>query len=95
MIPWLVSSYLLGEPNRLWLQTPGCSFAMREEMDEFRFVPRLVRMAKEAVLKADELPLHEGLEYERKLFYSLFATLDQKEGMKAFLEKRKAEFRGK
>jgi enoyl-CoA hydratase len=52
------------------------------------------RFAKEAVLKAFELPLSEGLEYERKLFYTLFATEDQKEGMKAFLEKRKPELTG-
>lgn len=56
--------------------------------------PIALKFAKEAVLKADEMSLNEGLEYERKLFYALFATDDQKEGMKAFLEKRKAEFRG-
>ncbi len=53
-----------------------------------------LRMAKEAVLKADELSLTEGLEYERKLFYTLFATHDQKEGMKAFQEKRRPHFTG-
>ena len=57
--------------------------------------PLALKLAKEAVLKADEMSLSEGLEYERRLFYSLFATEDQKEGMKAFVEKRKAEFRGK
>lgn len=57
--------------------------------------PIALQLAKEAVLKADEMSLTEGLEYERKLFYSLFATQDQKEGMKAFLEKRKAKFTGK
>ena len=57
--------------------------------------PLAVRLAKEAVLKAFETPLSEGLEYERKLFYMLFATEDQKEGMKAFFEKRKAEYQGK
>ena len=57
--------------------------------------PIALKLAKEAVLKADEMSLTEGLEYERKLFYSLFATEDQKEGMRAFLEKRKAAFKGK
>lgn len=56
--------------------------------------PLAVRMAKEAVLKAFEMPLEEGLQFERKNFYFLFATQDQKEGMKAFMEKRKARFKG-
>lgn len=56
--------------------------------------PLAVRMAKEAVLKAFEMPLEEGLQFERKNFYFLFATKDQKEGMKAFMEKRKARFKG-
>ena len=51
-------------------------------------------MAKDAVLKAHEMSLSAGLEYERKLFYMLFATQDQKEGMQAFIEKRKPEFKG-
>jgi len=57
--------------------------------------PLALKLAKEAVLKADELSLSEGLEYERRLFYSLFATEDQKEGMRAFLEKRRPNFRGR
>ncbi len=57
--------------------------------------PLALRMAKEAVLKAHEMSLSDGLEYERKLFYMLFATEDQKEGMQAFVEKRKPEFKGK
>jgi enoyl-CoA hydratase len=56
--------------------------------------PLALRMAKEAVRKAHESTLAEGLEYERKLFYLLFATEDQKEGMRAFLEKRPAQFKG-
>ena len=56
--------------------------------------PLAVRMAKEAVLKAFEGPLSDGLAAERKSFYFLFATDDQKEGMHAFLEKRKGVFKG-
>lgn len=57
--------------------------------------PMAVRFAKEAVLKAFEGTLSEGLDYERKMFYMLFGTEDQKEGMKAFMEKRKANYTGK
>ena len=57
--------------------------------------PLALRFAKESVLKAHEASLSEGLEYERKLFYSLFATEDQAEGMTAFMEKRKPSFSGR
>jgi len=57
--------------------------------------PLATRMAKEAVLKAFEGPLSEGLAAERKSFYFLFSTEDQKEGMRAFLEKRKGVFKGR
>jgi enoyl-CoA hydratase len=50
-------------------------------------------MAKEAINRAYEAPLAEGILFERRLFHSLFATEDQKEGMAAFVEKRKAQFR--
>lgn len=56
--------------------------------------PIAVQMAKESVLKAYEMPLQEALFFERKNFYMLFATEDQKEGMNAFVEKRKAIFKG-
>lgn len=52
-----------------------------------------VMAAKEAVHRADEVSLSEGVLFERRLFQSLFATEDQKEGMQAFLEKRPARFR--
>lgn len=54
-----------------------------------------VMMAKEAVNRAWESPLSEGLLFERRAFHSLFATDDQKEGMKAFLEKRAPAFKHK
>jgi len=56
--------------------------------------PLAVRLAKEAVLKTFDVPISEGLQFERKNFYALFSSLDQKEGMKAFLEKRPASFVG-
>lgn len=57
--------------------------------------PIAVRMGKEAVLQSFSGSLEEGLLFERKNFYMLFASEDQKEGMNAFMEKRKAEFKGK
>jgi enoyl-CoA hydratase len=52
-----------------------------------------VMAVKEAVNRSYEIPLSEGLLFERRVFHSLFATEDQKEGMNAFLEKRTAQFR--
>jgi enoyl-CoA hydratase len=49
-------------------------------------------MVKEAVNRAYEVPLAEGLLFERRLFHSLFATDDQKEGMAAFVAKRAPNF---
>jgi enoyl-CoA hydratase len=52
-----------------------------------------VMMAKEAINRAYEMPLSEGISFERRLFHSLFATEDQKEGMAAFIEKRQPVFK--
>ena len=57
--------------------------------------PVAVRMAKMAVNKAFEIGLTQGIDFERELFYLLFASEDKDEGMRAFIEKRKAEFKGK
>ncbi|MEB2289107.1 MAG: enoyl-CoA hydratase-related protein [Anaerolineae bacterium] len=56
--------------------------------------PVALRMVKEAINMALETPLTSGLAYERNLFYALFATHDQKEGMAAFLEKRPPAWSG-
>ena len=53
-----------------------------------------VMMAKEVVDHAEETGLTEGIRFERRVFHSVFATSDQKEGMQAFLEKRRAMFNG-
>lgn len=53
----------------------------------------IVMMVKESVNRAYETTLAEGVHFERRLFHSAFATEDQKEGMAAFLEKRKPEFK--
>jgi enoyl-CoA hydratase/carnithine racemase len=57
--------------------------------------PLAVRFAKQAVLAADETPLAAGLENERRLFELAMATEDRVEGMTAFVEKRRPEFRGR
>jgi enoyl-CoA hydratase len=54
-----------------------------------------VMTAKEAINRAFESSLAEGLRFERRVFHALFATADQKEGMKAFIEKRPARFTNK
>ncbi len=56
--------------------------------------PLALRLAKESVLHAFEVPLEDGLDYERRNFALLFATEDQKEGMRAFIEKRPPNFKG-
>jgi enoyl-CoA hydratase len=57
--------------------------------------PVAVRLAKEAVLKAFEVGLDQGLAHERRSFCFLFATEDKAEGVAAFMEKRKPSFKGK
>ncbi len=57
--------------------------------------PVALKMAKEAINAAYEMPLQASLAYEQHLFYLLFSTADQQEGMDAFVNKRKANWRGK
>lgn len=57
--------------------------------------PLSLRLIKDSVNKAVDSSLYEGMQYERKNFYLLFATQDQKEGMNAFVEKRKPDYQGR
>jgi enoyl-CoA hydratase len=85
----------LGIVNRV---VPGVSYieeARKLALEICQRSPLAVRLAKQAVLKAFEMSLHDGLDFERKCFYLLFGSEDQKEGMKAFLEKRKPVFKGR
>ncbi|MCS7000968.1 MAG: enoyl-CoA hydratase-related protein [Bacteroidota bacterium] len=68
------------------------AFAIAEEIASK--APIAARLAKESVNKAFSMPLEQGLEFERKNFYLLFSTDDQKEGMAAFLEKRTPTWKG-
>lgn len=56
--------------------------------------PVAVRLAKEAVNKSFEMTLKDGMDFERRNFYLTFSSADQKEGMKAFMEKRSPEYKG-
>jgi len=52
-----------------------------------------VMMTKETINRAYETSLAEGIRFERRVFHAMFATADQKEGMAAFVEKRKPDFK--
>jgi len=69
--------------------------ALRLAQKLARQAPVAVRLGKETVNKAFELSLAEGLVFERRAFQMLFATADQKEGMAAFVEKRRPQWQGK
>ena len=56
--------------------------------------PVAVRLAKESVNKSFEMSLKDGMDFERRNFYQTFASADQKEGMKAFIEKRNPQYLG-
>jgi enoyl-CoA hydratase len=88
-------AYELGIVNKVVPAEMAVELARRMARHLAEKPPLALRMAKESVLKAFESPLSEGLAAERKSFYFLFATDDQKEGMRAFLEKRKGVFRGR
>ncbi len=88
-------AHQLGLVNRLVPAEVTLDVATRMAAELADKAPVALRLAKEAVNRAFETSLAEGLAVERKNFYFLFATEDQKEGMRAFLEKRRAQFRGR
>jgi enoyl-CoA hydratase len=88
-------AYELGLVNKVVPAEMTITVAQRFARQAAEKAPLASRMAKEAVLKAFETPLAEGLANERKSFYFLFSTEDQKEGMHAFLEKRRGVFKGR
>jgi enoyl-CoA hydratase len=88
-------AYRLGLVNRVVPAEVTIAVAIDLAKQLAAKAPLALRMAKEAVNRALETSLSEGLAAERKSFYFLFATEDQKEGMRAFLEKRRPEFKGR
>ena len=88
-------AYELGLVNRVVPVELYLEEAVKLAREVAQLSPIAVKLAKEAVLKSYDSSLSEGLEFERKNFYMLFATEDQKEGMAAFVEKRPADFKGK
>ncbi len=84
-----------GLVNRVVPQGEHLNEAIKLAKEVAQRAPIAVRLAKEAVLAAFETLLEEGLALERKNFFLLFATEDMREGMQAFLEKRKAQFQGR
>ena len=100
---WILSGKRITAKEALHYGIINSTFAEEVLMEEtLKFAdtianqaPVAVRLIKESILKAVDYPLYEGMQYERKNFYMLFATEDQKEGMRAFKEKRKPDFKGK
>jgi enoyl-CoA hydratase len=86
-------AYQLGIVNRVVPAEVTVEIAVQLAGRAGRQAPIAARLAKESVNRALETPLSEGLAQERKSFYFLFGTEDQKEGMAAFSEKRKPQFK--
>jgi enoyl-CoA hydratase len=87
--------HALGLVNRVVPQGEHLTETLKLAKTVAAQAPVAVRLAKEAVNAAFETTLEEGLEIERKNFFLLFDTEDMREGMRAFIEKRKAVFQGR
>ena len=88
-------AHALGIVNRIAAAGEWLDSALELADVVSRRPPLAVRLAKQAVLAADEMPLGAGLDHERRLYELAMATEDRVEGMNAFLEKRRPEFRGR
>ena len=88
-------AHALGIVNRVTPRKEWLESALELAEVVARRPPLAVRLAKQAVLAADETPLGAGLDHERRLYELAMATEDRVEGMTAFLEKRRPEFRGR
>lgn len=88
-------AYRLGLVNRVVPVERTLEEAMALAREIAAMPPLAVRLIKKAVYLAEEAPLDVGLQFERHAFYLLFASEDQKEGMRAFMEKRAPQFRGR
>ncbi|OAT72620.1 enoyl-CoA hydratase/isomerase family protein [Parageobacillus thermoglucosidasius] len=88
-------AYELGIVNRVIAPELLHEETMRFAKKLAKQPPLSVRLIKEAVNKAVDYSLYEGMQFERKNFYLLFSSEDQKEGMAAFIAKRKPRFQGR
>ena len=84
-----------GLVNQLFAKEALMEETVRYARQLAKMPPISIRYIKESVLKAIDTSIYEGMQFERKNFSLLFSTGDQKEGMKAFIEKRKAKFEGR
>jgi enoyl-CoA hydratase/carnithine racemase len=88
-------AHSLGLVNQVTKSKEWLSKAVELAQVVARRPPLAVRLGKQAVQAADEMALAAGLEYERRLYELAMATEDRLEGMTAFIEKRRPEFRGR
>jgi enoyl-CoA hydratase/carnithine racemase len=88
-------AYHLSLVNRLASKDDWLEQAIELAQVIARRPPLAAKLAKQAVLAAEEMPLSAALEHERRLYELTMATEDRREGMQAFLEKRKPQFKGR
>ena len=88
-------AYQIGLVSQVTENTETLNTAYKMAQQIARLPPIALEQIKEVVLLSEDMPLNAGLALERKAFQLLFDTQDQKEGMSAFLEKRKPIYQGK